>query len=172
MKNLLNDAEPHLLCELDGWKLLEIEKGQRIITSDGIIKDILRNYFYYTESKFKEAVVRGWIWIDVEYYIGYIEDGIIQIEKRKKQIESNKLDLFKSTNHQFPESVKTALSPILEKANDKYIQFYNQLTTLQKEFDVEVSFFMEGDTYGIDDSGLIVTFAIDKVYCRYSLDNQ
>ena len=32
MKNLLNDAEPRLLCELDGWKLLEIEKGQRIIT--------------------------------------------------------------------------------------------------------------------------------------------
>lgn len=172
MKNLLNEAEPSLLCELDGWKLLEIENGKRIVTSDGVIKDIIKNSFYYTESKFKQDVVRGWVWIDVEYYSGYIEDGVIKIEKHKKQRQSNKLDLFKSTNHQSPESVKTALSPVLEKANDKYNQFFNQLIALQKEFGVDVSFFMEGDTYGIYDSDLIVTFNIDKVYCKYSLDNQ
>lgn len=172
MKNLLNDAKPRLLCELDGWKLLEIENGKRIVTSDGVTKDILKNDFYYTESKFKQDVVRGWLWLDVEYYSGYIEDGVIKIEKHKKQIQSNKIDLFNSTNHQSPDSVKNALGSILEKANNKYSQFLNRLIALQEELDANVSFFMEGDTYGIHDSGLIVTFDIDKVYCRYSLDNQ
>lgn len=172
MKNLLNNAEPRLLCELDGWKLLEIENGKRIVTSNGITKDIIKNSFYYTKDKFKEDIVRGWVWLDVEYYSGYIKDGIIKIEKRKKQVKSNQLDLFKSTHHQSPESVKTTLSPVLEKANDKYNQFFNRLTALQKEFDVDVSFFMEGDTYGIHDSGLVLDFYIDKVSCRYSLDNQ
>ena len=172
MKNLLNDTESRLLCELDGWKLLEIEKGKRIITSNGVIKDIFKNYFYYTEGKFKEDVVRGWIWIDVECYSGYIEDGIIKTEKRKKQVKSNKFDLFKSTHHHSPDSVKNALAPVLEKANDKYMQFSTRLIALQKELDVDISFFMEGDTYGIHNSGLIVTFDIDKVHCRYNLDNQ
>lgn len=171
MENLLNDSEPHLLYELDGWKLFKIENGKRIITSEGIVKDITKNDFYYTESKFKEDVVRGWIWIDVEYYSGYIEDGIIKTEKRKKQVQSNKFDLFRSNGHHSPDSVKNALAPVLEKANDKYIQFYNRLIALQEELDVDVDFFMEGDTYGIHNSGLIVTFDIDKIHCRYSLEN-
>lgn len=169
MENLLNDSEPHLLCELDGWKLLKIENGKRIVTSDGVIKDILKNDFHYTERKFKEDVIRGWVWIDVEHYSGYIDDGIIKTEKREKQVQSDKIDLFKTTHHLSPDSVKNALTPVLEKANDKYIQFYNRLIALQKEWDADVSYFMEGDTYGIHDSGLIVTFKIDNIYCKYNL---
>ena len=168
MKNLLNDSEPHLLCELDGWKLFKIEDGKRTVTSNGVTKDILKNDFYYTEGKFKEDVVRGWIWIDVEYYSGYIEDGVIKTEKNKRQIQSNKFDLFKSTHHHSPDSVKKALAPVLEKANDKYSQFHNRLIVLQEELDANVSFFMEGDTFGIYDSGLIVTFRIDNIYCTLS----
>lgn len=171
MENLLNDSEPHLLYELDGWKLFKIENGKRIVTSEGIVKDILKNDFYYTESKFKEDVVRGWIWIDVEYYSGYIEDGVIKTKKNKKQIQSNKVDLFKSIHHLSSDSVKNALVPVLEKANNKYSQFHNRLIALQEELDANVNFFIEGDTFGIYSSGLIVTFEIDKVYCRYSLDD-
>ena len=171
MENLLNDSEPHLLYELDGWKLYKTENGKCIVTPEGIVKDILKNDFYYTESKFKEDVVRGWVWLDVEYYSGYIKDGVIKTVKNKKQIQSNKFDLFKSTHHLSIDSVKNALAPVLEKANDKYSQFYNRLTALQKELDANVSFFMEGDTFGIYESGLIVTFDIDNIYCRYSLDD-
>ena len=170
MENLLNDSEPHLLYELDGWKLFKIENGKRIVTSEGIVKDIIKNDFYYTESKFKQEVARGYVWIDVEYYSGCIIDGVIKTLKDKKQIQSNKFDLFKSTHHLSPDSVKNALAPVLEKANDKYSQFRNRLIALQEELDANVSFFMEGDTFGIYDSGLIVTFDIDKIYCRYSLD--
>ena len=67
--------------------------------------------------------------------------------------------------------MKNALVPVLEKANDKYSQFHNRLIVLQEELDANVSFFMEGDTFGIYESGLIVTFDIDNVYCRYSLDD-
>ena len=171
MENLFNESEPHLLYELDGWKLFKIENGKRIVTSEGIVKDILKNDFYYTESKFKEDVVRGWVWIDVEYYSGYIEDGVIKTVKNKKQIQSNKVDLFKSTHHHSHESVKKALAPVLEKANDRYSQFRNRLIALQEELDANVNFFIEGDTFGIHNSGLIVTFDIDNVYCRYSLDD-
>ena len=171
MKNLLNDSEPHLLYELDGWKLFKIKNGKRIVTSEGIVKDILKDDFYYTKNKFKQEVARGWIWIDVEYYSGYIEDGVIETEKNKKQIQSNKVDLFKSTHHLSSDSVKEALAPVLEKANDKYSQFHNRLIALQEELDANVNFFIEGDTFGIYSSGLIVTFEIDKVYCRYSLDD-
>lgn len=171
MENLLNDSELHLLYELDGWKLFKIENGKRIVTSDGVTKDILKNDFYYTESKFKEDVVRGWVWIDVEYYSGYIKDGVIKTVKNKKQIRSNNLDLFRSTHHHSHDSAKKALAPVLEKANDKYSQFHNRLIALQKELDANVDFYMNGDTYGIYESNLIVTFDIDNVYCRYSLDD-
>jgi hypothetical protein len=177
MENLSNDlinksrieSEEHLIYELDGWKLFEIENGKRIVTSDGVTKDILKNDFYYTENKFKQDVARGWIWIDVEYYSGYIEDGVIKTEKHKKQIQSNKVDLFKSIYHHSHDSVKNALAPILEKANKKCNQFLEQLEKLEEESNVKISFFMEGDTFGIYDSGLIVTFRIDNIDCKYSL---
>ena len=115
--------------------------------------------------------VIGWVWIDVEYYSGYIKDGVIKTVKNKRQIRSNSLDLFRSTHHHSPDSAKKALAPVLEKANDKYSQFRNRLIALQKELDANVNFYMNGDTYGIYESGLIVTFDIDNVYCRYSLED-
>lgn len=177
MKNLSNDlinksekeSEEHLICELDGWKLLEIENGKRVITSNGITKNFPNSGFQYTENKFKESVARGWIWIDVEYYLGHIINGSIEIEKCKKQIQSNKFDLFKRTHHQSYEAVKDSLTPIIEKANEKYNQFLEQLEKLEEESNVKISFFMEGDTFGIYDSGVIITFRIDNIYCRYSL---
>ena len=148
MENLLNDSEPHLLYELDGWKLFKIENGKRIVTSEGIVKDILKNDFYYTESKFKQDVVRGWIWIDVEYYSGYIKDGVIKTVKNKKQIRSNSFDLFRSTHHLSSDSVKDALTSVLEKANDRYSQFRNRLIALQEELDAKIHMSILGyDSY-------------------------
>lgn len=67
--------------------------------------------------------------------------------------------------------LKEKMKPTLIKADEKFEKCKDAFEKLQKEFGVDIDYTMEGDTYGIYEDHLNMTFHIDNVYCYYKLEN-
>ena len=157
-----------VIKETNGWKLY---KGENLNDFTVETPNGFKQYYkFYREEEFDRAVVRGWIWFKVDYYKGHIEDGKVIVTKHDKQIQSDKHDLFLKNYSITKQDVIDKLKPILIKAKDKFKNCEKLLSELQKQFDFEVSYTMLGDTYGIYEDHLDITFEIDGVFCKFRID--
>ena len=161
-----------LIHEQDGWKMYENEeiRCHEFITPDGFIQKVPFLSAVYNVQKFYEAVKRGWIWVDVEYYSGTIEDSKIVVEKRNKQVRSNKHQLFLDTHDITETAVKEKLKPILEKAEKKFDKINKIFTKLLTDEDCDISYTMNGDTYGIYEDYMYISFNIEGVFCKFRIE--
>lgn len=156
-----------LIKEINGWKLYkQSDDNFRIETPEGF-KQTYRPTF--DEKQFDVIVERGWIWVDIEYYQASIKNFEIRIQKHKKQIQSNKSDALLQIYSIDEVELKENMKPILIKANEKFEKSKAAFEELQKEFGIDINYTMEGDTHGIYESHLNMTFRIDGVYCYYEL---
>lgn len=156
-----------LVKENNNWKLF---KGENLNDFTVETPEGFKQYYkFYRESSFDDAIVRGWIWIDKEYFIGGIINSKIEVEKRKKQIRSDKVELFLKTHNITKEAVVEKLKPILVKAKEKFELCKNRLFELQKELDCDIDYTMLGDTYGIHENYLHISFAMDNVFCKFEV---
>ena len=158
-----------LTKEVNGWKLYKNDGPNdfTIETPEGF----KQYYKFCREYTFDDAVKRGWIWLDREYFTGTIIDSEIKVEKRKKQIMSNKHDLFLNSHHTTKEAVIESLKPILAKAKEKFEICKELLNKIQDENDFNVDYTMEGDTYGIYEDYLHISFNIDGIFCKFMLND-
>lgn len=158
-----------LIKEVSGWKFFKGDNlnDYTIETPDGTSQ----YYKNCLERTFDDAVKRGWIWVDREYLIGEIINNGIQIDKRKKQVRSDKLDLFIDNHHIEKESVIEKLNPILVKAKEKFEVCSKKFLSLQNELDFDINYQMLGDTHGIYEDYLYISFTMDGIYCRFELEN-
>lgn len=158
----------NLVKETNGWKLY---KGDNISDYTVVTPEGFKQYYkYYREEDFNRAIERGWIWIDQEYYRGEIIDSKIEVKKFKKQIMSNKYDLFLKNHYITKEAVIKGLESILVKAKEKFKICEEILNKIQKENNFIVDYTMEGDTYGIYKDYLHISFDIDGIFCKFRID--
>lgn len=157
-----------LVKEMNGWRLFKGEKLNEysVATPEGF----LQHYPFYRIETFERAVEKGWIWIDKEYFTGTIENGEILVEKRKKQIQSNKNYLFLKSHNITKEDVIKKLKPVLEIAKDKFKIVERRFIKIQDENDFIVDYTMEGDTHGIYEDYLHISFTIDGVFCKFRIN--
>jgi hypothetical protein len=166
---LENTREP--IKEINGWKLYKESDLHHfeVETPEGC-KQVFRHPSFNI-LEFEKAVERGWIWIDVEFFTTSIVNSKIVISKQKKQIRSNLYNSF-LINHNLNENeLRKKMKPTLIKANEKFKKCKDAFEKLQKEFEVDINYTMEGDTHGIYEDHLNMTFRIDGVYCYYKLEN-
>lgn len=157
-----------LVKETNGWKLYKGEKLNEysLATPEGF----LQHYPFYRIETFERAVERGWIWIDKEYFTGTIENGEILVEKRKKQIQSDKNYLFLNNHNITREAVIEKLNPILIEARNKFEICRERLVLLESELNFDVNYTMEGDTHGIHEDYLHISFTIYGVFCKFRIE--
>lgn len=158
-----------LIKETNGWKLYKNENlnDYTVETPEGF----KQYYKFFRIENFDRAVNNGWIWLDVEYFTGSIINSEIKVKKNKKQIYSNKHDLFLNSHHTTKEAVIESLKPILSKAKEKFEICKELLNKIQDENDFNVDYTMEGDTHGIYEDYLHISFNIDGVFCKFMLNN-
>lgn len=160
-----------LIKETNGWKLYKEPNVHKfeIETPEGFKS--INNRISFTINEFDRMVERGFIWLDREYFTGTIIDSEIKVEKRKKQIMSNKHDLFLNSHHTTKEAVIESLKPILAKAKEKFEICKELLNKIQDENDFNVDYTMEGDTHGIYEDYLYISFYIDGTFCKFELND-
>ena len=121
-------------------------------------------------SMFIKTVERGWCWVDKEYYtISYL-DGEPTVNKYKKQIQSNKEEVFLKNHYISKEQAIEAtkhLIPLAEEKSNKIIEAYENL---HKELNFESGFHYEGDSYRIYNEYQYIRFEIENVKFTYTID--
>jgi hypothetical protein len=93
----------------------------------------------------------------------------LQVSKQKKQIRSFLYNSFLNNHYLNENELKEKMKPILIKANEKFEKCKDAFEKLQKDFEVDIDYTMEGDTHGIYEDHLNMTFKVDDVYCYYKL---
>ena len=156
------------IAEKNGWKLFRVNNSENHVmeTPEGI----QQQNKYFNINNFEEVIKRGFIWVDFEFFTGTIKNGKIEIEKRKKQVRSDKIHLFKKSHFIDKNSVIAKLTPILKKADKKYNFCRNEIIKLQQNLDIVIDYAMYGDTHGIYEDYMYINFKINDVECTYILD--
>lgn len=160
-----------LIKETNGWKLYKEPNVHKfeIETPEGFKS--ITNRISFTINEFDRMVERGFIWLDREYFTGQIINGKIEVEKHKKQIQSSKQDLFLKNHSITKEDVIEKLKPILIKAKDKFENCRQKLVLLQNELEFDVNYMMLGDTHGIYEDYLYISFTIDGIFCKFEFND-
>ena len=167
-----------LIKEIDGWKLFKEQNVHKfeILTPEGIKQ--VNNRISFSIDEFERMVQRGWIWIDVEFFTASILNSKIVTKKEKRSIQSNKYEKFVNTKnfYVFPhymteKDANESLKETLKKAKEKFEICKELLNKIQSENDFIVDYTMEGDTHGIYEDYLHITFNIDGTFCKFELND-
>ena len=103
-------------------------------------------------------------------YSASVVEGKVKIYKDTRTIyvkdNPEKLAKLYLTN----EEAKQAITEFLEQADAKAMNITKRIVELEKELEFDVSYEMEGDTYGIHKDYSSILFKIDKFHFQYDLD--
>lgn len=121
-------------------------------------------------NMFNSAIERGWFYVDKEYYtISFLNRKAI-VRKHKKQIRSNKEDLFLKNHYISKKQAIKATKHLLPLAGEKYSKVIKAYHDLHKELDFESGYHYEGDSYGIYNEYEYIRFKIENVEFTYTID--
>lgn len=147
----------------------EQQNQRQIELRESIAAELLKKYPEVTFNRHQYG-------IDVIHYVvyvvSYLDDGHrsnkIHVNKRKRDIRNSvfSLDSYFLTE----DAAKQAINKHLDAAKQKFDKCLTALNLLKQELDFDVSYSIEGDTYGVTDypyisfemGGFEFTFAIDN----------
>ena len=121
-------------------------------------------------NMFNNTIERGWFWVDKEYYTISFLNGEAIVRKRKKQIKSNKEDLFLKNHYISKEQAIEATKHLLPLADEKSNKVIKAYYDLHKELNFESGYHYEGDSYGIYNEYEYIRFKIENVEFTYTID--
>lgn len=121
-------------------------------------------------NMFNNTIERGWCWVEKEYFtISFLNAEAI-VKKHKKQIQSNKEDIFLKNHYISKEQAIEATKHLLPLADERSTKIINAYNDLHKVLDFESGFHYEGDSHGIYDEYEYISFKIENVEFTYTID--
>lgn len=91
-------------------------------------------------------------------YIPYYQDGI-KVRKVERGINLRPFSM--ENQHLTKEDAIQAITPVVEKAKEKYQKIVEAFNLIQSNMNCCISYRMVGDTYGIDEDSLYVSFEMN-----------
>lgn len=91
-------------------------------------------------------------------YIPYYQDGI---KVRKVEREINTKSFSMENQHLTKADAIAAITPVVPKAEEKYKQIVEAFNSLQSNMACHISYRMDGDTHGIYEDSLYVSFEMN-----------
>lgn len=112
--------------------------------------------------------------VTVSWYVPYVHRGAPSAYKRSARFSTTTqpkaIDYARNKPQTKEEAIK-AITPYLKEAEQKAEAITALVRQLEKDHDCGISYFMDGDTYGIHEEFLYVGFYINGYSFTYELED-
>ncbi len=156
------------ILEKDGWILFTENKKYVAVTPEGYESPLYCPDANLIEKYFNDAVERGWVWVNYDYYVPSVYMSNIVVTKNKAPRRSNipvPKDRFLTK-----ESALKAIEEVFPEAEYKFLKCLDALVKLQKDMDFESGSFYEGDTHGTYNDHDFISFYMKGFHFSFDQD--
>lgn len=148
-----------------GWTLLRDEKEFFLVTPEGHRSKVYALNVDQAIAKFHEAIERGWVWVDYEYFVPSVYMSEVQVEKNRAQHKSNQK--IPAGRFLTKEDAINAINKVMPKAQHKFSECSHALNELKNKMDFESGDTYEGDTHGTYNDHSFIRFQMDGFYFSF-----
>lgn len=155
----------------NNWKLYKVDNNLFYleVPETGEKREI--SYSEHTAlNAFNHAVRTGWTWLKREYYTVSVIKSKVKVNKEKREIRSDKVELFNKTHYLTEAQAKMAINDVMPEALKKFEQCKDAYLKLHKDMDFGSGFNYDGDTHGIYNEYNYISFKMKGFDFQFELD--
>jgi hypothetical protein len=108
----------------------------------------------------------------VTWYIPYVHCGCIKVIKRTKKFFKGSEKSYEAHKAlpQTETEAREAIKPFLKEAKSKKEAVSAEIARIEKQYQCNIDYFMDGDTHGIHEDFLEVSFSLGGYHFNYEID--